>query len=73
MEMYKNNDTVMISVRNLPKFNKLLSEAEEKANELNKIISELAWFHLEVSFSAESGEQTGKMDEASSTRSSIDT
>lgn len=72
MEMYTNENKLMVSVRNIPEFNALLKKAQEEAEQLNSTIAQLSRFDLVVAFEVQ-GDQAGDMEAASSVIKTIPT
>ena len=70
MDMFKTDETLMISVTNLTEFNALLQKAEKEAEQLRQTLAKLSRFNLAIKFSVE-GDYAGDIEAASSAMSTI--
>lgn len=61
MDMFTDNDTLMVSVTNLKEFNALLQKAEKEAEQLRQTLA-LSRFYLAIKFSIE-GDYPGDIEE----------
>ena len=62
MDMFTDNDTLMVSVTNLKEFNALLQKAEKEAEQLRQTLAKLSRFYLAIKFSVE-GDYPGDIEE----------
>lgn len=73
MNMYTVGSELRISAEGIPEFKALLEKARKEAEQLNNTIAQLSRFELSISFSAESKNQAGDMEAASSTINAMPT
>lgn len=66
MDMYLQEEKLMISAENIPEFQKLLRKAEKEAEQLNQTLNQLSHFDFSIRFSVESSSQAGEIEAASS-------
>ena len=66
MEMYANKhmSQLNVSVTNMPKFYELLRRAQSEANQLQKTLTELSFFNISFSFSANEEVKENEKEEA---------
>lgn len=66
MEMYANEhmSQLNVSVTNMPKFYELLRRAKSEANQLQETLTELSFFNISFSFSANEEVKENEKEEA---------
>lgn len=54
MDMYKENDTLKISIKNLPELRVLTEQAEKEAQQLQHTLNKLSCFTINIEFNTDS-------------------